>query len=184
MPHKGVQALRRTAASTIIDIENKINQRIEKICEYSECDKGSRELSGLRAQKTVCGERVHPAAESIVEPYRETVVTMWKDGGNKRSIFPVLQSQGYTGSANAIYQYILKLGKEFPDEIVRVRKPSGAVQKLKGDFDVTQAKNRPQLSLENVARDCVYKAVLKEDFAPNSVEIEDDSSGGSLVDYR
>ena len=156
IPYNDVTALRRTAAKTLADVEDKIKDRIAK-CEAME---NATEIPGEKGAKTVSGPRCQPAARSIVEPYRETVVDLWKAGGNSRTIYPVLQSQGYAGSKNAIYQYLLKLGKESPDEVVRAQKPKDA-QQLEG-FDLEQAKNRPALTLEKIPRDSVYKAVLKE----------------------
>ena len=162
VPYKRIQSLRRTAANTIRDVEDKIRDRIEKSSGNEESSEKGLELPGARAEKTVGGPRVQPARQSIVEPYRETVIALWKAGGNHRSIYPELQAQGYAGSANAIYQYILKLGKESPDVVAREKKPVVAGCRAGDDFDLALAQDRPEISLESVARDSVYKAVLKE----------------------
>lgn len=53
-----------------------------------------------------------PSSESIVEPYKETVLAMFNEGKNHRNIHPVIQEQGYEGSKNAIYQYLIKYALE------------------------------------------------------------------------
>lgn len=89
--------------------------------------------------------KAHPSHDSIVEPYRETVIAEVKKGANHRTIHPILQAQGFNGSRNAIYQYILKLRKETPEEIRK---------------DILE--NPPDLKLEHISRDTVYKQVLKK----------------------
>lgn len=157
--YKDVQVLRRSAASTIKFVEDKINVRL---AELNVVEQPHIETPGLRAEKTVAGERVRPTVESIVEPYKETVLSMWKAGGNHRTILPVIQAAGYTGSSNAIYQYLLKLRRESPDEIYRkkVRKTDGPT--WRDDFEKEFAENRPDISLESMPRNAVYKALLKE----------------------
>jgi len=103
------------------------------------------ERLGSHTPKTVGGPKVRSASESIVEPYRETVMAMVKSGGNHRTIYPVIQEMGYTGSRNAIYQYILKLRKEVPDQLNR---------KL--------TEMPPEMTLESYPRDKIYSAILKE----------------------
>ena len=159
IPYNNVQALRRTAVSTITDVEDRINKRIKK---HGKSEEITFQSPGENAIKTVGGARVHSSKESIVEPYRETVIKMWQDGGSHRTIYPILQSEGYTGSQNAIYQYILKLGKEFPDEMRRECKQKTSSNDSVDNFDLSQAENRPELSIESVARNSVYKAILKE----------------------
>jgi len=174
IPYNKVQQLRRSAANTIRDVNERISSKIAKINEQEAIEESGLELPGANSEKTVAGDRVKPARESIVEPFRETVVEMWKAGGNHRTIYPELQSQGYTGSANAIYQYILQLGKEMPEEIARERKPK-AEKKLDEGFDPAQAKELPELSLDSVARDSIYKAVLKEARLSRTTEKEAES---------
>jgi hypothetical protein len=100
---KDVRALRSTAASTLQKVDDKIAAKV-----------AAQNSGGI---KTVSGEGVRPSNESIVEPYRDTVIELWNSGESHRAIHPVLQSLGYTGSCNAIYQFVLKLQKEVPDEI-------------------------------------------------------------------
>ena len=162
IPYKSVQALRRTAASTIMDVEKKIDEKIEKHSENKESEETIAQVPGERAVKTVGGGRNRNFSESIVEPYRETVTKLWQAGGNHRTIYPILQLEGYTGSKNAIYQYIIKLGKESPDEIARERKKDATGEDLENGFDLSCAKNRSELSIKSVARNDIYKAILKE----------------------
>lgn len=67
-----------------------------------------------RHPKTL-GPQARPSHDSIVEPYRDTVIRELQHGGNPRTIYPLLQQQGFEGSGNAVYQYILKLRQEIPE---------------------------------------------------------------------
>jgi len=159
IPYNKVAALRRNAADTLADVEDRINRRIESRREPAE---PVVQTPGEHAVKTVGGPRVQPSASSIVDPYRDTVVKMWKDGGSHRTIFPVLQTEGYTGSKNAIYQYLLKLGKESPVDMSRERRqPAQDVDAADG-FDPSEAQGRPELSLTRVSRNTIYRSILKE----------------------
>jgi hypothetical protein len=142
VPYKDVQALRRTAASTLLAVEDRIKKRMDA---QNDAIENRKEKLRSHTPKTVGGPRVRPSSESIVEPYRETVIAMVKTGGNHRTIYPVIQEMGYTGSRNAIYQYILKLRREVPEQLnrKRVEKP-------------------PEMTLESYSRDKIYSAILKE----------------------
>jgi hypothetical protein len=142
VPYKDVQALRRSAASTLRYVEDRIKKNIDA---QNDAIENREERLGSHTPKTVGGPNVRPASESIVEPYRETVMAMVKSGGNHRTIYPVIQEMGYTGSSNAIYQYILKLRKEVPDQLNR---------KL--------TEMPPEMTLESYPRDKIYSAILKE----------------------
>jgi len=141
IPHKDVRLLRRTAVSTLDYVEEKMKSRInsenESIIQH--------ENMLLDRKIKTLKPKAHPSHDSIVEPYRETVIAEVKKGANHRTIHPILQAQGFNGSRNAIYQYILKLRKETPEEI---RKDT--------------LENPPDLKLEDISRDTVYKQVLKK----------------------
>jgi hypothetical protein len=151
--------LRRRATSTIENVRNRIAERLEHIKSNTEI---SEKVPGNRAIKTVAGSGVKPARESIVEPYRQTVIEIWKAGGNHRTIHPVITEMGYTGSANAIYQYLLKLAKEEPENVISKTIKKRNSRPWEEKFDSDLAKSTPDLSLEKVSRDTVYKSILKE----------------------
>jgi len=152
-----VRSLRRSAVTTLEDVSERIAKRTEVI---KNLPPPKVESPGENAEKTVSGNRVRPAGESIVEPYRETVVSMWKAGGNHRTIHPVLVEMGFDGSKNAIYQYILKLQKESPGTMKR-EKPT-KIPDWAGEFDLDKAENLPEATLESVQRDDVYSDILKQ----------------------
>lgn len=158
-----VRKLRRKAVSTIENVRNGIAKNLERVkCNTEIAEIVTEKVPGSRAIKTVSGPRVKPARESIVEPYRETVIELWKTGGNHRTILPVIAKQGYTGCANTIYQYLLKLGKEEPENMIREIKKKCNPEPLEEEFDIELAKSMPDLSLEYISRDTVYKSILKE----------------------
>jgi hypothetical protein len=152
-----IRVLRRSA----VDVLDKVSERIEGRAEtIKNSPPPEVESPGKSAKKTVGGKRIRPTGESIVEPYRKTVIEMWKAGGNHRTIHPKLVEMGFEGSANAIYQYILKLQKESPDEVKRekpTKRPGWA-----DEFELDKAEGLPDISLESVQRDDVYGEVLKQ----------------------
>jgi len=152
-----VRALRRSAAITLREVDERIAERSALI---AAAPAPKTEVPGERATKTVGGERVKPATESIVEPYRQTVIDMWKEGGNHRTIHPVLAEMGYTGSANAIYQYILKLKKESPDCMVRIKQTEPP--KWAEEFDIATAEALPELTLDVLDRKDIYNEILRQ----------------------
>lgn len=152
-----IRVLRRSAVITLEKVSERIASRAETIKNMPPPEV---ESPGKNAVKTVGGKRVKSTGESIVEPYRETVVEMWKAGGNHRTIHPKLVEMGFEGSANAIYQYLLKLKKESPDEMEREKQAK--VPDWAGAFDLDKAEDLPEASLESVQRDDVYSEVLKQ----------------------
>ena len=141
IPLKDVRLLRRTAVSTLDYVEEKMKSRVnaanESIIRHEDMLL-QRKIKTLKL-------KAHPSHDSIVEPYKETVIAELRKGGSHRTIHQILQAQGFNGSRNAIYQYILKLRKEAPEEI---RKDA--------------IENPPELKLEHISRDTVYKHVLKK----------------------
>lgn len=154
-----VRKLRRRAVSTIESVNIRIADRIEHVKSNTEIIE---KVPGSQAVKTVAGSRVKPSCESIVEPYRETVMEMWKAGGNHRTIHPVIIQQGYTGSANAIYQYLLKLAKEEPENVTAKTINNHNPKPWEEEFDSELAESTPDVLLEKVSRHTVYKNILKE----------------------
>ena len=157
IPLKDVRLLRRTAVSTLDYVDEKMKSQInsanESIIQHEDMLL-NRKIKTLKP-------KAHPSHDSIVEPYRETIIAEVKKGGNHRTIHPILQSQGFNGSCNAVYQYILKLRKEEPEEI---RKDT--------------IENPPELKLENISRDTVYKQVLKNasESRPKKAEVKQENA--------
>ena len=147
-----VQQLRRTAVDTIDYVEERIKSNTSKSNESMK----QHENTLLNRKVKTLKAKAHPSHESIVEPYREIVITEVKKGGNHRTIHPILKAQGFEGSPNAIYQYILKLRNETPEVISRVT-----------------IENPPELKLENVSRDAVYKHVLKKSSESRFEKVKD-----------
>lgn len=154
-----VRKLRRSAAGTLENVKDRIAKRLEYTNSEAEI---SEKVPGSSAHKTVTGPKVKPSRESIVEPYRQTVVEMWKAGGNHRTIHPVITAQGYTGSANAIYQYLLKVAKEEPENMILTEQKQRAPKPWEEDFDPELAASLPEVSLDTISRDKVYRNILKE----------------------
>lgn len=154
-----VQKLRRSAVATLENVRDQIAKRLDAINGETETIE---KIPGMNAHKTVAGLRVEPSRQSIVEPYRQTVIEMWKAGGNHRTIHPVITKQGYKGSANAIYQYLLKVAKEEPENMKIKKQKRRVSEQWEEGFDAELAESLPDVSLDAVARDKVYKNILKE----------------------
>jgi len=170
---EAVRVLRRSAASTIREVQDKIAHRIDK---YPENSKGQGKPPADGIRKTL-GPNPGPAHKSIVEPYREIVVEMWNSGKSHHQIHPIIVEKGFTGCGAAVYQYICKLENEDPCVLTRKMK-----QKKPDSFDKQEAKDLQDLSLEKVTRNSVYKSILKEGKSARikDGQSEDESISGSV----
>ena len=158
IPYNTVKELRRSAATTIQEVQDKITRRIEKYPENSD-GRGRPPVDGNR--KTL-GSNPRPASESIVEPYRDIVVEMWNAGYSYDKIYPVITEKGFSGCKNAVYQYIWKLEYEDPCVLTRKIKQKKPGIPWVDSFDKMDAQNLPEMNLEKVTRNSVYKSILNE----------------------
>lgn len=152
-----VTALRRKAVTTIQSVQDKIDRRI-KACSEQSKDQGRSAADDVKTHS------LRPAKDSIVEPYRATVVEMWNSGSSHHKIYPVLVQQGFQGSKATVYQYIGKLELEEPSPLTRLmkrHKPSENDPRS-DNFDKEEAQALPKQSLAKVSRNTTYKEVLKE----------------------
>ena len=158
IPYKEVTALRRSAATTINEVQDKIRSRIKK---YPENSKGQGKPPDDGNRKTL-GANPRPARESIVEPYRDTVVEMWNAGNSHHKIHPVITEIGFTGTKSAVYQYIWKLEYEDPCVLTRKIEQKKPRESWTDNFDKQEAQAIPDIELRNVSRKQVYNSILKE----------------------
>lgn len=96
-----VSNVRKKAPETINNVERKIDEY------YKMHEQEQWEVH----QKTIA-KNAKPSSESIVEPYKETVLRMFEEGKNHRNIHPIIKEEGFEGSANAVYQYLIKYAHE------------------------------------------------------------------------
>ena len=140
------------AADVICGVEEKIDEYYANL--------GQRKCR----QKTI-GKNAKHSNNSIVEPYSEVVMTMVNEGHNHRTIHPVIKEMGFTGSSNAIYQYILKKRLEASPE--RTSTPDNNTPPPNGIAP------RPQrVSIQRTTKTAVYKFVLHEASVRREVERE------------
>ena len=139
----GITRAERTKLySEAADVINGVEEKIDEY--FANSDKGK------TRQKTI-GKRSKPSSDSIVAPYEDVVMKMVSEGGNHRNILPVIQELGYTGSPNAIYQYILKKRNEDAlDTNSNTTTQEGVMQRP------------PKVSIQRVTKTAVYKFVLHE----------------------
>ena len=94
-----------------------------------------------------------PTSESIVAPYRETVLRLAAQGKGHQKIHAAITKEGFAGSANAVYQYLLKVRQE--DVLA-----AGVTSE---DRPADDAQARPRLiGLTRIARGSIYRRLLKE----------------------
>jgi hypothetical protein len=87
---------------------------------------------------------------------------MWNSGKSHHQIHPVLVEKGFSGSKAAVYQYICKLEYEDPCTLTRKMKQKKPGTPWVDGFDKQEAQNIPELTLEKVTRNTVYKSILRE----------------------
>ena len=154
---KDLRSLRRSAVDTVAIVEEKIHAHIQQANDAQ----SQRTAQAEARHPETLRPRARPSQNSIVEPYRDIVIRAGQRGGNHRTIHPLLQQQGFAGSANTVYQYILKLRQEIPEALhpVAVTPPA-------------------DLQLQQIARDTVYKAVLKRaaDTRPTEAKSEPEAA--------
>ncbi|MDA8194913.1 MAG: ISL3 family transposase [Thermaerobacter sp.] len=143
---RDVAYYRKQAPETIDTVERKIDAY------YAMRDQGQ----WVQHQKTLA-PRARPAAQSIVHPYHDTVWRMFQAGHNHRDIHPVIVQEGFTGSANAVYQYLLKFCYEQGI-------PFGREQHvIPPDERTAPAPPRPpQIAVDRVSTTTVYEHLLHE----------------------
>ena len=90
-----------------------------------------------------------PAAESIVAPYHDTVVRLAAQGHGHPTIHAAMVQEGFHGSPNAIYQYLLKLRHE--------QAQAGEIPSEK------EPKVRPpRIGVQRIASSTIYRRILHE----------------------
>jgi DNA-binding NarL/FixJ family response regulator len=140
-----VRNYRKDAPETIENVELRIDEY------YKLHEQGRWEYH----QKTIA-KNARPAAESIVEPYKETVLRMFRDGKNHRDIHPVIVQEGFRGSVNAVYQYLIKYAHENGIAYGRNSRviPPGERS------DHSRPPRPPRISIERASRTTVYERLL------------------------
>jgi transposase len=66
-----------------------------------------------------------PQNESSVEPYRQVVTKLCREGVEVAAIHQRLKERGYTGSYSSVYRFVRHLEPRTPDVTVRVETPPG-----------------------------------------------------------
>jgi hypothetical protein len=137
---------RKTATETVENVELKIDEY------YQMQLQGKWEYH----QKTIA-KKARPSSESIVKPYEETVLRMFNEGKNHRNIYPVLVQEGYTGSKNAIYQFIIKYAHE--NNIPYGRNSRVIPLEERDPYNITPRPER--ISIERVSKKTIYQSILQ-----------------------
>ena len=122
------------------DAPDVINSAEEKI---DECFKKENRVF----RQKFMSKKPQPSSKSIVAPYGDTVMQMDKEGHNHRTIHPVITKMGFTGSSNAIYQYILK--RKLEESVIE-------------ESDENMPERPPRITMERTTKHRIYKLILHE----------------------
>ena len=145
MKNLDVGKYRKDAPETIQNVEIKIDEY------YSMQESGQWEYH----QKTIA-TNARPSAESIVEPYKETVLRMLNEGKNHRNIHPVLLQEGFKGSANAVYQYLIKYSHE---NRISYGNNSRVIPLEERNINSTISRP-PKIIIERASKQTIYESLL------------------------
>jgi hypothetical protein len=133
------------------DADDVINTVEDKIDDYLT------NLVNRRCRQKTIKKNGKPSCESIVAPYSAIVMRMVSEGHTHRTIHPVISEAGFKGSANTIYQYILKKRHEESSP------NTGESILSEQDSAPESVPQRPKkISLQRVAKGNLYKYVLHE----------------------
>jgi len=129
---------RKEAPATLAQVETKLDAWME-----------AEAIPTAAAPIKTLASGARPAAESIVAPYHDTVVRLAAQGQGHRTIHAAIVSEGFHGSPNAIYQYLLKLrheqaqAEEVPSEEEPKERP-------------------PRIGVQRIASSTIYRRILHE----------------------
>ncbi len=134
-----VRQYRKQAPDTIQSVEQKIDQF------YGRCAEGRRPLPS--------GAQARPSSESIVAPYRDIVVRLLEAGAKHLAIPKQIAQEGFTGSRNAVSQYVTKYAQEH-DAVYQGNLPSNA-----GKDDEIPPRPEP-IGVERTSTTTIYRHLL------------------------
>jgi len=125
----------------------------EKIDEYYTMDQ-----QGSPYRQKFLGNHLEPSSKSIVQPYKETVVRMLAEGETHRTIYPVIVQEGFTGSPNAVYQYLLKYTYE---NNIPYGRNARVIPPKERNAQSLQPRP-PRITIKRIARKTLYEYILHE----------------------
>ena len=137
-----VRKLRSGMRETVSDVERKID-------EYFADPRGS-----VKMQKSVSRSAQH-SSKSKVEPYRDAVEAMLKEGKGHWTIHEEIRKLGFEGSHSTVDNYIIKLGREgsIDREVADARDAAG-------DYFIPLPERPERISVRIYSVKTVYNRVL------------------------
>ena len=140
-----VRRYRKQAPATVQFVEQRID-------EYYRLRQEGPEPS---LPETIPGH-AQPSSESIVEPYRDTVIRLFQAGQTHRAIHARIGQEGFTGSRNAVYQYVIKYAKEHAIPYRRHKRILSLDER-----QVDEAPPRPEpIAVERASTTTIYRRLL------------------------
>jgi transposase len=140
-----IRNYRKNAPEIIENVEQKIDEY------YKMHEKGQWEYH----QDTIA-KKARPSSESIVEPYKETVLKLFMEGKNHRNIHPVIVKEGFNGSANAVYQYMIKYAHE--NNMTYGRNSRVIPPEERNNNVLTERPSR--ISIDRISKKTIYDGIL------------------------
>ena len=166
VPVEKVRKLRSGMRETISNAEKKIDEFVAD------------PYGSVKRQKSVTTSAEH-SSKSKVEPYRETVVAMRKEGKGHMAIYKEICRMGFEGSHSTVDNYIIKLGREgsIDREIMLKRSVSH-------DWLGSMPARPGRISVRVYSAKTVYKRVLAKirECRPANAGKEQDPDGGTAGD--
>jgi len=142
IPAEDVRKIRGAMRETISDVEKKIDEFIAD-------PRGS-----MKMQKSVSASAEH-SSKSKVEPYRDVVVAMRKEGKGHMAIYEEICKLGFEGSHSTVDNYIIKLERENSIEM-EIRDARNAAN----DYFVPLPERPERISVSVYSASTIYKKVL------------------------
>lgn len=142
IPIEKVRALRNTMRETISNVENKIDEFI------------ANPHGSAKKQRSVTTS-AHHSSKSVVEPYREIVIKMRKEGKGHMPIYNQLCQMGFKGSHSTVDNYIIKLERENS-----IDKEMSDKRSISHDYFGSIPVRPERISVRIYTANTVYKRVL------------------------
>ena len=158
IPAGEVRKLRGAMRETVSDVEKKIDEFISD-------PRGS-----VKMQKSVSSSAQH-SSKSKVEPYREVVVAMRREGKGHMAVYEEICKLGFKGSHSTVDNYMIKLEREnsIDREIMDARDAAN-------DYFVPLPERPERISVRIYSANTVYKIVLAK--IREHRKVEDDENQG------
>ena len=142
LPAEKVRKLRNEMRETISNVEKKIDEYV------------ANPHKSVKKQKSVPASAQH-SSKSKVEPYRDTVISMRKEGKGHMAIYNEICLLGFKGSHSTVDNYIIKLERESS-----IEREIAVERSITHDYFGSFPERPENISVSIFSAKTVYKRVL------------------------